>query len=103
MIRGHFGNVCLVRSDGTHVWFPNGRRTLTGARDRNGQLRCLTARELVRFLHVELPRKVRSSVAVPDARGIFDQPPWRDIVPHLKRVHATIPLDLHTLCMLTGG
>jgi len=105
LIRGHFGSVCLWRtSDGHHAWFADGRRTLTGSKNRNGELRCFTARELVRFLlgpTVRLPARPRSYRTVHDIKGIFDPVSWHDAGPCLKRCHGSVPLPMYTLCMLT--
>lgn len=97
-VRGYNDRVLLVAEDGREAWFGPEIRTLTGSVNRRGELRCLTASGLRRFLRFKLPRKIKSRCEVPDDKGIFDTvTDARLILAQRKRCHATVPIPLWML------
>jgi len=103
-VRCHNSRIMLVRdSDGRTAYFGPGQSTLTGSVNRKGELRCLSAPALTRFLNLHLRRKVGSKCAVPSDKGIFDTvTDVRLVLAQRKRCHASVPLPLWLLRQLVG-
>lgn len=95
--KGYLGTIYIVAEDGRSAYFQPGRRTLTGARHRNGQCMCLTAAEVRRYLKLDQLRNVRDSMELEDDKHIFDELSAIDVDMHAKRCYNTVSLPLSVL------
>ena len=106
LTRGHMGTYRLDHPDGRSGYFEPGRRTLTGAKHRNGELRCLTASMLRGYLGLEAQQcQDPYDTADVDDKGIFDELTPVDISMHCKYVYHVVDVPVRTLmgaCALEG-
>ena len=71
---GYDGAVHLVGESGHSGWFHPGRSTITGSRDRKGNVRALSAPALQRLLGIQKQLKQPyDSVELDDDKGIFSE------------------------------
>lgn len=95
--RGHFGRLLVSAEGHRSAVFEPGRRTLTGARHRNGEHMCLTAATAARYLlgDLKLPEPY-DSVEVDD-KGIFDPLSPVDISQHARFVFNVVSVPVRVL------
>jgi len=73
-ILGYDKAIYLLAADGRSGWFHPGRSTITGSRDRKGNVRTLTAASVQRFLGISGQlHAIKDSVELDDDKGIFDE------------------------------
>lgn len=104
--RAHFGRILIEAEGHRSGVFEPGRRTLTGAKHRNGEFRCMSANSVLDYLGIERAslRNVYDSVTVDD-KGIFDPLTPVDISMHAKSVFNVVSVPVQTLmgaCALEG-
>lgn len=111
----HFGGIMAHHPDGRTAYFvgrPGGEgtrwaRVLTGARDRWGNNRVLSAYDLAGYLRVRAAWYVMAAPGgtkqVPDDKGIFDRITADDILRHSKEAHGIMPTSIATLGKAARG
>lgn len=101
LVRGHDGTYRLTAQTDKGVqsgFFEPGRRTLTGAKHRNGELRAMTASMLRAYLGVEPGQLVEPYDEIEvDDRGIFDPLSPVDISMHAKTVYHVVDVPVRVL------
>lgn len=106
IVRGHDGTYRLNHPDGRSGYFEPGRRTLTGAKHRNGDLRAMTAGMLRTYLGLEPDQCLKPyETADVDDKGVFDELTPVDISMHAKTVYHVVDVPVRTLmgaCALEG-
>ena len=104
---GYDKTIHLTGEDGSYATFQTGRRTMTGARDRNGRIRCLTSSTVQRYLNIKGSlRRVKQKIELEDDKGIFNELNAIDIYQNARRCHSTVTVALTVLggaCKLLGG
>jgi len=97
VIRGYFDRVLIEAPPYSGIFEP-GRRTLTGARHRNGDLRCMTASMVVEYLGIDRASLKRpgDSVVV-DSKGIFDPITPVDISMHTRLIFNVVSQPVRVL------
>lgn len=106
LTRGHKGTYRFDHPDGRSGYFEPGRRTLTGAKHRNGEHRCMSAAMLRAYLGLEPWQCVKpyDTVSVDD-KCIFDVLTPVDISMHCKFIYHIVDVPVRTLmgaCALEG-
>jgi len=99
LIRGHMGHLLLVGEEHHSGIFVPGRRTLTGARRRNGELRAMSARMLLDYLGVvpSILKEPYDSLELESDRGIFDPLTPVDLSQHASRIFGHVSLSVPIL------
>lgn len=69
--KGYYSAILVEAPDGRIGVFRAGQQTLTGARDKHGACRCLSASTLLKYLGVRLPPTLRAYMLADD-KGIFN-------------------------------
>lgn len=96
--RGHNGTYIVTAEDGKSGTFHPFRCTITGARDKHGQVKLLTASKLQTHLRIRgALRKPNACVHLPDDRGIFDTITAVDIYQNLRKAYLFMEVPLKTL------
>ena len=80
---------------------------MTGARDRNGRIRCLSSSTVKRYLNITGKlRRVKQKIEIPDDKGIFNELNAVDIYQNARYCYSTVTVALTVLggaCKLLGG
>ena len=94
---GYDGTVLIDGENGMHGIFKPDRRTLTGAKHRNGENRCDTASTIKRYLNIgQQLKRVKDKIELEDDKGIFNKINAVEYYQHCKRCYyaVTVPVTV---------